>query len=738
MRRGWMLAGLLRNPGPVIGTLVAAVVAAALTVAALAVGTAQSPSPPGRLASAAVVVAGSTNLQVTTATGADARTQSTPLPVYRGIPDRLARRLAAVPGVARAVPESGFPDGTTGPGTADLIAITADPGVSPAALQQRVRNAVGGGAGYTIATGAARGDLANLNLPAERANGHELGTTLIPFIALTALFTLSATTALGVSLRRRRYALLRAVGATRWQVRLAVLAEQVLLAAAGGLLGYLPGTLLGRLGVSSLASHGLLPPGSAESASPSLLLAGSAVGLPVCLLSGLVAARRAARTTPARAMRESRAEGRRLPVIRTALGLAAGAGLVALVIAVGNSKTPNAQENLIGPLLLVGLVAVGLLGPVLVAAIAVAARPLRATGPGARIALAVISAQPRRIASAVVPVALATGLIGAIAFSGQAHATTVQSAAAVRAGTVLQPSGAGGVVPAGVLAGAQALPGARGAAGIDTVSLAVSDPALEYITAAAIGGADLIQVLDMNVVAGQLNTLRPGQVAVSQIEASTGLDVGLGARVTMYLPDGTPYRATVSAIYTRGLPLGSLLIPYSVAAGHTGTPAGYNQVLVSGASPRAMAALTAAHPGVTAASRQVYDAQVQAQNTRNTFSNNLLLSVIAALAAVTLVNTLAIATSERRRSVRLLARTGATARQVTGMFGWTALFVTVAGTGAGALMAAGPLIVIDRLESGTAVPYIPLAQAAAVVGAVALLTAGTIMASLRAMPDRRG
>jgi hypothetical protein len=39
MRRGWMLAGLLREPGPLIGTLVAYVLTAALTVASITVGT---------------------------------------------------------------------------------------------------------------------------------------------------------------------------------------------------------------------------------------------------------------------------------------------------------------------------------------------------------------------------------------------------------------------------------------------------------------------------------------------------------------------------------------------------------------------------------------------------------------------------------------------------------------------------------------------------------------------------
>ena len=742
MRHGWMLAGLLRDPGPVIGTLVASVVTATLTVAAITVGSAQSPSPLGRLASADVVVAGSTALQVTTGHGAGASTQSVPLPAYRGIPGSLARELAAVPGVARATPEAGFPDGTTRPGTADLIAITAGRGVSAVTLEQRVRDALHGGAGYTIATGAARGDLANPGLHAEWTNGQELGFTLIPFILLTALFALAATTALAVSLRRRRFALLRAVGATRGQVRRAVLAEQTLLAAGGGLLGCLPGALLGRLGVSALASHGILPPGSADSASPWLLLLGCAVNLPVCPLSGLAAARRAARSRPAQALRESHAERRKLPVLRTAVGLVAAAGLVALVIITGHQNGPGAQIQLATPLLLTGLVAVALLGPVLAAAVAAAARPLRAAGPAARLALAGIAALPRRAASAVIPVAMAVGLIAAIAFANTsiARATTVQSAAAVRARTVLEAGSApGGVLPGGLLADARGWPGARGAAGISPVSLAVTDPSLEYIGGAAITGADLAQVLDMDVVAGQLNTLRPGQVAVSALEASAQtLGVRLGSAVTVYLPDGTPYRATVSAIYARSLALGDLLIPASVAAGHTGSPPGYAQVLVSAVSPRALAALTAAHPGVTVASRQVYDAQVRRSDAQQSFGDLLILGVIAALAAVTLVNTLAVATFERRRSVRLLARTGATARQVAGMFGWHALFVTVTGIGAGALMAAGTLAAVDKAITGTPVPYIPPTAGAVIIGSVAVLATGTIMASLRAMTGRRG
>ncbi len=95
------------------------------------------------------------------------------------------------------------------------------------------------------------------------------------------------------------------------------------------------------------------------------------------------------------------------------------------------------------------------------------------------------------------------------------------------------------------------------------------------------------------------------------------------------------------------------------------------------------------------------------------------------------------ATLERRRSVRLLARTGATARQVTGLFGWHALFVTVTGIGTGVLVAAGALIALDKAQTGTPVPYIPLTGAAAVTGSVAVRATATIMISPSAMTGRR-
>jgi putative ABC transport system permease protein len=729
--RGWMLAGLHRHPGPMIGTLAAAATAAALSIAAFGVAGAHSPLPLGRLAGADVVVAADPQLQVTIGTGHSATTQTAPLQAYRGVPARLASQLARVPGVAETAVETGFPDGTVQPGLVDLIAVRADQGVSAGTLAQRIKAALHGAAGYTIATGTARAGLANPGLAVEIANGHALGDVVIPLLIITALFALATTTALSVDLRRRRFALLRAIGATRGQVRRAVLAEQALLAVAGGLLGYVPGTTAGALAVRALVAHGMLPAGSSAASSPWFAVLACVITLPVCVLSALLAARRAARTSPARAVRETHADRTRPHPVRVLLGLAAGTGVVALSVLALHHSGPGAEAAMALPLLMAGMVAVALLGPVLVTAAAAVLRPLAGTGPAARLALAGIRSLPRRTASAVIPVAMAVGMTGAIAFfnTSEAHAASLQSAQAVTASYVLAGSG----LDDRLLTQARDLPGVRAAVGITALDIGVTDPNLELLGGEAVSAAAISQVLSLGVASGSLAGLKPGQIAISTMEASDGeMGVHVGARITVYLPDGTQYRATVSAIYRRSLALGDLLIPAAVTDGHTGAPAGYGQILISGGSQRELAALAAAHPGVRLASRAVYNAKVA----QNSFGDNVILGVIAALAAVTMINTLAVSTAERRRQVLLLARIGATARQLAAAFGWQALFVTVTGIAAGAAVCAGTLIGLDRAVTGTAVPYIPATPAALIVAAVAALAFGTIMTTFTAISHR--
>jgi putative ABC transport system permease protein len=671
------------------------------------------------------VVAGDTTLHVTVGHGDDAR-QSLPLPAYRGVPAGLAGQLARVPGVAAAAGESGFPGGVVRPGDVDLVAVTAKPGVSPGVLAGRIRAALHGDRGYTIATGPARGDVADLNAAVERSDGQVLGAALIPPIVTISLFVLAATTGLAVSLRRRRFALLRTVGATRGQVRRAILAELAVCGIAGGALGWLPGVALGGLGVRALAAHQMLPADSAAWRSPWLLLVACGVSVIVAVLSGQIAARRAGRTSPAQALRETVAERKWPSPVRILLGLGAAGGAGTLMAFTFGQKSAAGQLALAFPLLLTCMVAVALLGPVLVAFAAWLARPARAVGgPSARLALAAISAQPRRTASAVIPVALAVAMVGAVYFADAsiAHATAAQAGSTVTADRVISGSG----LNAGAVRQVRALPGVRAAAGVTPVSVAATDPDLEPVYGEAVSDGPLGRVLDLGVTSGSLDALRPGQIAVSALEAGSGaMGVHVGSRVTVYLPDGTPYRATVSALYTRSLASGDVLIPAAAVAGHTGTAPDFGQILVSGGSAGGLAGLAAGHPGWHVASRNVANAAAT-QAGQDGFANNLILGLVATLAAVALVNTLVVATVERRRALRLLGRVGASRGQMAAAFGWHALFVTVTGVVAGAAAGAVTLVAVTKAATGSWVPFIGLAPAAGLVIAVAALVAGAVM-----------
>jgi putative ABC transport system permease protein len=733
--RGWWLAGIRRAPGPLLGTVVASATAATLAVAAASIAGSHTSVPAGRLASASVVVAGRTSVSAKIGSSDDAP-ERLPLPAYRGVPATLATELARVPGVATATGESGFPNGVVRAGDVDLIAVTAKPGLRSEILAQRIKAALHGGRGYTIATGAARGDLADLNAPIERSNGTALGGALIPPIVLISLFVLATTAALAVNLRRRRFALLRTIGATKGQVRRAILAELSACGLAGGLLGVLPGAALGALGTRALAEHQLLPPGSGAWLSPFLLLISCGGSVLTAWLSAQVAARRGGRTSPAQALRETAADRRWPNPLRVLLGLAAVGGSVTLTVLTLHEKSPAGQLALALPLLLACMLAVALLGPLLVALAAWLARPLaRVGGPSARLALAAISAQPRRTASAVIPVAMAVALVGSIYFSNTsiAHATTQQAGTTVTADHEIT----GPALTDASLDHLMSIPRVRAAAGVAPVSVAAADPDLDQLYGEAVGGGPVNQVLDLGVTAGQLASLHPGQIAVSTLEAGSGaMSVHLGSRITVYLADGTPYRATVSALFRKSLATGDVLIPAAVAAGHTGTRPGYAQLLVRGGSPAALAALTAAHPGWHLAGRNVANAQAAAATAQNGFGDDLILGVIGILCAVSLITTLVVATGERRRSLRLLGCAGATRGQAAAVFGWHAVFVVVTGLLAGIAAGALTLLAVTRTVTGSWTPFIPATPAAGLIAAITVLTLAAVLIPFRLMLRR--
>ena len=187
------------------------------------------------------------------------------------------------------------------------------------------------------------------------------------------------------------------------------------------------------------------------------------------------------------------------------------------------------------------------------------------------------------------------------------------------------------------------------------------------------------------------------------------VEAKVGDTITTYLADGTAYRARVAAIYSQSLGFADVVVPAGAAGGgHLGS-ATLGEVLVRGAPGVAPVAtlqrasrLAARFPGLTVASRNAVNAQAQAYLAQQSYGNNLFLGIIVLLAAVALVNTLVMATVERRGALFLLRRVGATTRQLLSMTIWQTVILDLTGIMLGA--AAGAASVARGLQGSWQVP----------------------------------
>ncbi|MGH3398194.1 MAG: ABC transporter permease, partial [Streptosporangiaceae bacterium] len=286
-----------------------------------------------------------------------------------------------------------------------------------------------------------------------------------------------------------------------------------------------------------------------------------------------------------------------------------------------------------------------------------------------------------------------------------------------------------GLAP-GALADVAARRGVAAAIGLTPITVLVPAEGDESASGEAVTPGPLASVLSLPVVAGSLARFRPGDIALSNmITGSGGVNAHVGDRITSYLADGTRYRATVTAIYSRSLGFGDVLVPAGAAGGgHLGTPL-LGEILVHGSAgiapatlARRIAPLARRLPGLQVASRSVVNAQYARLTSQDSFLNNLLLGLIVTLAAVTLANTLITIAVERREPLRLLSRVGATSRQLLAMTSWQVLVLNATaitvGAGAGALA----VTLVSHVLTGSYLPYLTWTPLTVLVAGVLVLS----------------
>ncbi|MDN5851854.1 MAG: ABC transporter permease, partial [Actinomycetia bacterium] len=301
----------------------------------------------------------------------------------------------------------------------DALGVDVADGADVDEVAAGVRDVVGADA--DVLTGSDRSTLENAVDRSNRYVGAQLLTAMGVLASFVSVFVVATTFAFVVAQRRREIGLLRAIGATPRQVRRMLLGEALVVGAvaslAGALLGLAGAPLLGGWMVDAgMQARGWEP------TTVALPLAGSVLtGVVVALAGVWAASRRAARTSPLQALRESSVEHRVMTPVRWVVGVAA------LVAGTGMATATASVEGGAVAGLAVGAVAafvtgLTLLAPTYLPTLVRLVCPAR--GPSAEMVRAEAAVGVRRVASLLAPVLVTvaftvtiTGMINTMAGS---------------------------------------------------------------------------------------------------------------------------------------------------------------------------------------------------------------------------------------------------------------------------------------------------------------------------------
>jgi putative ABC transport system permease protein len=135
-----------------------------------------------------------------------------------------------------------------------------------------------------------------------------------------------------------------------------------------------------------------------------------------------------------------------------------------------------------------------------------------------------------------------------------------------------------------------------------------------------------------------------------------------------------------------------------------------------------LAGLADQHSGLEVADWSAAAAAFSETERTGAWVNYLLVGMIVGYAVISLVNTLIVATAERRREFAVQRLIGSTRSQVMRMMIMEASFVTLAGIMLGGVVAVATLAPFNIALTGTPVPHGPLWIHLIVIGSATLLT----------------
>jgi putative ABC transport system permease protein len=614
------------------------------------------------------------------------------------------------------------------PGQYAALGVLVAPGTDLKSLRKRIEAADGS---VSALTGLDRGLVEHPDAAQSKVTLISVAGSFGGIAAMTMMFVVASTLALSAQHRQREFALLRSIGTTPGQVRRMILGEAMMVSLPAVAVGVLPGMLLGRFLFDRLSSNGVASPDVTFYQGLIPFAAGAGAAVLAAVGAALIAGRRSAKIKPVEALVEASLQRKWFSWVRLLFGLLFLGGGLALVIVTGSVMSGPLAGATAGPAVLCWAIGVALLGPVATKAVLAVLRwPLylvsRVNG---RLAILNVTARSVAMSAAVMPVMLAVGIATANIYM---QTTQVDAAAKaftkdLRADAVLV-STASGLAPS-LLPQVQALPGVASASAYITSTGVIDEPRnapfdedgalLQGLTAQGPDGTAPVRL-----TSGSLKGLTGSTVALPDSVASK-MDRGVGSSIKMTLGDGASVDLRVVATFAAERGYESLVLPAELLAAHT-TDRLVKQILIRfepGASVGpALNRLAAANPGVQVADRDALIAGNGEDLQTQAWVNYLLVGMLIAYTAVSVVNTLASATIRRRREFALQRLTGSTRHQVLRMLTTEGILVALAGITLGTLVALASLIPFSAAVSSSSLPSGPIWIYLTIIGIAFVLT----------------
>lgn len=577
-------------------------------------------------------------------------------------------------------------------GNFDQIAVYAGNGVSDTTLRDRVAQVLPNTmVAQTGASQAAQQKQATQSIIAI------LSTALLVF-GLIALFVGSFlivnTFTILIAQRSRELALLRALGATRRQVMVSVLTEAFFTGVAASVVGAGLGILL-AIGLAHLLGFSLTSGGL--TVSPRSFIISIVVGTVVTLGAAVLPARRATRVPPMAALRDAVPEAApisRRRVIGGAVTAVVGAALLGAGLFAGTSQT----LALLGAGSLALFIGIAYLAPLLVRPVAgaIGAPLARLRGVPGRLARENAIRSPRRTASTAAALMIGVALIAAVAviaasFKASGEASIVGS---VNAQLLVVDNSSQGGFTTDVVAPVQRDARLADVTEVRAASVVIASANQSLL---AVDPSAINRTVIFDMVSGDPTSISDARNVLVDDTTAKARRWTTGTTLSAQFPYArTATTKRIAGVYHGNALISGFVVSLATYSANFPNPQQDIAILANPGSGQTVSSADhalksdlAAYPTLTVQTKQEFIAanSQSIDQAQSLIDVLLVLSVI--IAALGVVNTLALSVLERARELGLLRALGLTRRQTRSMVRWEAVIISLLGAVLGLIIGAG-------------------------------------------------